>query len=89
MRWIVLSERMGFDPKTIDVHFLPGTPKLTEIGDRVREKVQRLGGVSFVLIDTSAAYYEGDEENANVQAGNHARLMRQLVNLLPASLASS
>ena len=43
--------------------------------------MQRLGGVSFVLIDTSAAYYEGDEENANVQAGNHARLMRQLVNL--------
>jgi hypothetical protein len=82
MRWIVLSEKMGFDPKTIDVHFLPGTAiKLSEIGARIREKVRSLGGVSFVLIDTSAAYFEGDEENGNVQAGNHARVMRGLVSL--------
>jgi hypothetical protein len=81
MRWIALSERMGFDPKTIDVHFLPGTTKLSETVPRIREAVQRLGGVSFVLVDTSAAYFEGDEENGNVQAGNHARLMRGLVTL--------
>jgi hypothetical protein len=81
MRWIALSEKMGFDPKTIDVHFLPGTTKLSETVPRVREAVQRLGGVSFVLVDTSAAYFEGDEENGNVQAGNHARLMRGLVTL--------
>jgi hypothetical protein len=82
MRWIVLSEKMGFDPKAIDVHFLPGTAiKLSEIASRIRKKVQSLGGVSFVLIDTSAAYFEGDEENGNVQAGNHARLMRGLVSL--------
>ena len=81
MRWIALSEHMGFDPKTIDVHFLPGTTRLSETVSRIREAVQRLGGVSFVLVDTSAAYFEGDEENGNVQAGNHARLMRSLVAL--------
>jgi len=43
MRWIALSEKMDFDPKAIDVHFLPGTAKLSEIAPRVREKVQQLG----------------------------------------------
>lgn len=81
MRWTVLSERMGFDPKTIDVHFLPGTCKLSEMVPRIRREVERLGGVSLLLVDTSAAYFEGDEENGNVQAGTHARLMRSFVTL--------
>ena len=34
-----------------------------------------------MVVDTSAAYYEGDDENANVQMGAHARLLRRLVNL--------
>ena len=41
-----------------------------------------LGGVSLVIIDTTAAYFEGDDENNNVQAGKHARMQRSLVNLL-------
>ena len=34
-----------------------------------------------MIIDTSAAYFEGDEFNNNVQIGAHARLLRMLVNL--------
>ncbi|WLB05467.1 AAA family ATPase [Bradyrhizobium elkanii] len=81
MRWIALSEKMNFDPKMIDVHFLPGTPKLSHIASQVRAKVQQIGGVSLVVIDTSAAYFEGDDENGNVQAGDHGRRMRSLVDL--------
>jgi len=33
------------------------------------------------VVDTSAAYFEGDAENDNVQLGKHARLMRGLVEL--------
>ena len=33
--------------------------------------------MSMVVVDTSAAYFEGTEENGNVQAGTHARQMRQ------------
>jgi hypothetical protein len=81
MRWIALADKMGFDAQTIDVHFLKGTKKLSEIGPRIREEVQRIGGVALIIVDTSAAYFEGDEENGNVQAGTHARMMRSLVNL--------
>ena len=31
--------------------------------------------------DTTAAYFEGDDENNNVQAGRYARMQRGLVNL--------
>ena len=81
MRWIAMSEKMGFDPKTIDVHFQPGTCKLSELVPTIRQEVQVIGGVSFVIVDTSAAYNESDDENANIQAGIHARLMRSLVTL--------
>jgi hypothetical protein len=35
----------------------------------------------LVIVDTSAAYFEGDAENDNVQMGAHARRMRGLVDL--------
>jgi hypothetical protein len=40
--------------------------------------VTEIGGVTLVIVDTSAAYFEGDDENNNTQAGKHARLLRRL-----------
>jgi hypothetical protein len=34
-----------------------------------------------VIVDTSAAYFEGDDENNNVQMGKHARMLRSLAKL--------
>ena len=42
-------------------------------------EVEKLGGMALVVIDTTAAYFEGDEENDNVQAGDYARMQRSLV----------
>jgi hypothetical protein len=81
MRWIAMSEKMGFDAAKIDVHFLPGVFKLSEIHARIAAEVDRIGGVVLVIVDTSAAYFEGVDENGNVEMGNHARRMRSLVNL--------
>lgn len=81
MRWTAMAESMGFDANTIDVNFLPGVFKLSEISPRIHEEVEKIGAVSLVVVDTSAAYFEGDEENANVQMGHHARRMRGLVDL--------
>jgi 5S rRNA maturation endonuclease (ribonuclease M5) len=81
MRWIALADKMGFDPETIGVHFVSGVKKLSEIAPRIWQEVECIGGVSLVVVDTSAAFFEGDEENGNVQAGTHARMMRSLVSL--------
>jgi hypothetical protein len=81
MRWLVMADRMEFDIDQVPVHFLPGVFKLSEIAGRIRDEVEVIGPVSLVVVDTSAAYFEGDQENDNVQMGLHARRMRSLVSL--------
>ena len=81
MRWIAMSERIDFDTSEIDVHFIPGTFSIPQMEKRIREETDKLGGVALVIIDTSAAYFQGHEENSNVELGNHAREMRRLTTL--------
>jgi hypothetical protein len=81
MRWLAAADKLRFDPDTIDVNFLPGVFKISEIGARIHAEVTKIGPVALVVVDTSAAYYEGDDENANVQMGVHARRLRELVKL--------
>jgi AAA domain len=81
MRWIAMSQQLDFDYNTIEVHFIPGVFQIAEMEHVITQEVEKLGGVSLVNIDTSAAYYPGDDENNNVQAGAYARMQRKLVNL--------
>jgi AAA domain len=77
-RWIAMSQQMDFDPDTIGVYFVPGRFKISELIDRIRSEANEIGGVSLLIIDTSAAYFEGDNENDNVQLGRHASALREL-----------
>jgi hypothetical protein len=84
MRWIKLCEEMGKQPPEIEVFFIPGTLPISN--ETIRKKIDaeaaKHGPFSLIVVDTSAAYFEGDDENNNVQAGNHARMLRSL-NKLP------
>jgi hypothetical protein len=77
MRWIAMSQHLDFDIDTIDVVFIPGVFKISEMFERVRAEIVLMGDVVAIFIDTSAAFFEGDDENNNVQLGNHARLLRR------------
>ena len=77
-RWIAMSQQMDFNVDTIDVHFVPGRFKISELIERIRKEMEDLGGAALLIIDTSAAYFEGDDENDNVQLGAHASRMREL-----------
>jgi AAA domain len=81
MRWLAMADAMDFDIDTIEVHFLPGVYKLSEIGSRIRAEVEQIGPIDFLIVDTSAAYFEGEDENSNTQMGLHARRLRELVKL--------
>jgi AAA domain len=81
MRWIALAQQMDFDPETIDVHFRPGAFKISELIDQIKAEVQALGGASLIIVDTNAAFYEGDDENSNTQQGTPARRLRSLVEI--------
>jgi hypothetical protein len=84
MRWIKLCEEMGKQPSEIEVFFIPGALPISN--EMIRKKIDadaaKHGPFSLIIVDTSAAYFEGDDENNNVQAGEHARMLRSL-NKLP------
>jgi hypothetical protein len=81
MRWIAMSEHCGFDIDTIPVYFIPGRIKISELRQRIINEMQRVGEAVLVVIDTTAAYFEGDEANNNVQQLQHAHLLRSLTKL--------
>ncbi len=83
MRWIKLCEEMGIDPDGMDVFFLPGTPPISneEIRKRIDEEAAKRGPFGLVVIDTSAAYFQGDDENSNSQLHAHAKMLRTFTDL--------
>jgi hypothetical protein len=76
-RWIAMSDTLKFNTDTIDVHFVEGVFSVSGMFDLVKAEAEAIGGFGAVIIDTSAAYFEGDAENDNVQLGNYARLLRK------------
>lgn len=77
MRWIAMADHMGFDPSQIDVYFIEGTFSLDNFSAGVIDQIDSLSDCALVIVDTSAAFFEGNEENSNVEAGNHARKVRR------------
>jgi hypothetical protein len=81
-RWFGLTQEMGIDPKKTNVIFVYGVTPLSKTAERIASKLAERGiSLSLVVVDTAAAYFEGDNDNDNVQAGNHARILRSLVEL--------
>lgn len=80
-RWIAMAEHCGFDENAIDVHFVSGATKLSEIADRITAEAKVLGDLGLVAVDTSAATFEGADENGNVDSLQHAKRMRSLTEL--------
>jgi hypothetical protein len=80
-RWIAMSVAMNFNVDQADVHFIPGKFKISALIDRIKAEVEALGGVALIIVDTSATYFEGKDENGNVEAGEHAARLRSLTEL--------
>jgi DNA-binding MarR family transcriptional regulator len=77
-RWLAMSDVLSFNANEIDVNFVEGVFSVSGMIERVKAEAEELGGFGAVIVDTSAAYFEGDEENDNVQLGAWARLLRRL-----------
>lgn len=83
MRWLGLCKEMNLDPNALDVHIIEGSMHLSKVVDRIIvEVIANDITAALVVVDTAAAYFEEDNDNDNVQAGNHARRLRALT-LLP------
>ncbi|MGO9328291.1 MAG: AAA family ATPase [Steroidobacteraceae bacterium] len=81
MRLIAMAQQYDFDIDTIDVHFIPDRFHISERMGAINAEIEATGDVVLVIIDTSTAYFEGDDENNNAQAIEHARRLRGLTTL--------
>jgi hypothetical protein len=84
MRWIALSQHMDFDHDDIEVFFIEDVFKISQMASGLKKKAERLGGeFGLVIIDTGPVFYEGDDENNRTQQGIHAKMMRDLITIIP------
>ena len=84
MRWIKLCEEMNVNPEDVDVHFLRGAPDLSDndIRQQINNEVAEIGRpISLLIVDTSAAYFTGDNEIDRTQMGHHAAMLRSFTTL--------
>jgi AAA domain len=81
-RMIADDWRDSRDGRSDSLCVIPGTFGLDAMQAECDAKADRMGGkIDVVIVDTSAAYFLGDDENGNVQAGAHARALRRLTEL--------
>jgi hypothetical protein len=84
MRWKALAQHMGFDIDTVEVFFIEGAFKISQMAAVLKREADALGGeFGLVIIDTGPVFYEGDDENNRTQQGKHAEMLRQLINIIP------
>ena len=84
MRWIALAQQMDFDPDTIEVYFIEGVFKISQMGEALKREAERVGGeFGLVIIDTGPVFYEGDDENNRAQQARHAVMLRDLMDIIP------
>ena len=81
MRVIGADAQREDDPAKDRISFIPGVFSIREMKYVIAAEAKRLGGVDLVIVDTSAAYFLGEDENANPQMGAHARMLRTLTTI--------
>lgn len=77
-RVIATLEFYGIEPATCRLHFIAGTFSIRNDMQRLREAAETLPNLVLVVVDTFAAYYDGEDENSNTQALDFARVVRQI-----------
>jgi AAA domain len=86
MRWIKLCEEMQLDADMPEVFWLDGRARLTEertgqLRNDLKNECKQHGPFALVVVDTSVVFFEGKDENENVAALTHAKLLRELTQL--------
>jgi hypothetical protein len=81
MRWIAMSQYFDFDRDLIDVTFIDRRFKFSECMEELEEKIATAGGFHLIIVDSSFAFFEGNDENSNAQQGEHAARLRRITKM--------
>jgi hypothetical protein len=81
-RLVGMEAKMEFSRNDLDMLVIDKVIDLEKNLARIRKEVDEFGSnIALVIIDTSAAMFQGDDENTNPQMLKHAKLQRQLCEL--------
>jgi hypothetical protein len=79
---IATMHDLGCEPVDLDdILVVPSRFHIDQEFDRIVELLEEFGDVTAVFVDTSAAFYFGDDENGNVDQYLHASRLRRLTTL--------
>jgi hypothetical protein len=81
MRVIGSDSARRDEPLLDNIYFIPGVFDIDQMWATIEAEIKANGDASLVIIDTSAAYFLGNEELSNTQMGNYARILRRLTTL--------
>ena len=68
-------------PECDSIYFIPGVFDIAAMRGQLDRDLAARGKFDLIIVDTSAAYFLGDEELSNTQMGVHARMLRALTTL--------
>jgi hypothetical protein len=83
MRWIALAQQLIVPVEDLDVHFLCGRFPISQALGHIRQQTAEVGDFALVIIDTSASFFEGKDENSNTDAAWHAAMLRSAIEVVP------
>jgi hypothetical protein len=63
------------------IWFVPGVFHIGQFYGQLANHCTQIGGIDLIIVDTSAAYFPGSDENLNTEIGDHARMLRALTTL--------
>jgi hypothetical protein len=82
MHLVATMQERGLEPADLDdILVVPGRFDIDAGFDWLQAEVESFGDLTAVFVDTSAAYYNGDDDNGNVQQYRHAAMLRTLTGL--------
>lgn len=83
LRLLATCQALGLKPEVLrSVYVIPGSFGIAAAVAEIKHQAAALGGDwSAVFVDTSAAFFDGDDENANTAMRLHASHLRSLTEL--------
>lgn len=77
-RLIATMDELNINPADCRLHFIAGTFNIRQDMALIFEKIASLPNVTLVVVDTLAAYFDGDDSNSNAQMLDFARVLRTI-----------
>ena len=77
-RTIATAAEFEYAPELGYFTVLAGADAIGVLKDEIPHETAKLGPIGLVIVDTSIAYFGGEDENSNIQLKDHASMFRAL-----------